>query len=215
MSELDESFAKLLGKQPSDKERQDLYRVRDALGLKTNDALWLVLMALQHYETRYERFPAQIESAAQATLHRFQQTADAVASAAAQSARNELTTAVSLAARDVARYVEGRQRLKWLLATVTACVVMLTGLAWYVHAKGIEAGLGIGYGRGYDAAKDERAAASWAATPEGRAAYRLAEAGSVRALATCSMPGWYTRGDACYPAAAADGQQYGWRLRAP
>jgi hypothetical protein len=41
MSELDDSFAKLLGRQPSDAERQQLYTVRDALGLKNNDALWL------------------------------------------------------------------------------------------------------------------------------------------------------------------------------
>ena len=53
MSDLDDSFAKLLGRQPSDAERQSLYRVRDALGLKNNDALWLVLMALQHYQGQY------------------------------------------------------------------------------------------------------------------------------------------------------------------
>ena len=47
MSDLDDSFAKLLGRQPSDAERQSLYRVRDALGLKNNDALWLVLMKMK------------------------------------------------------------------------------------------------------------------------------------------------------------------------
>jgi hypothetical protein len=51
MNELEDSFAKLLGRQPTDADRQRLYRVRDALGLKNNDALWLVLMALQHYES--------------------------------------------------------------------------------------------------------------------------------------------------------------------
>ena len=49
MSELDDSFAKLLGKQPSDSERQHLYRVRDALDLKNHDAIWMILMALQHF----------------------------------------------------------------------------------------------------------------------------------------------------------------------
>ena len=37
MSELDDSFARLLGRQPTDKERQALYRVRDALRLKSTD----------------------------------------------------------------------------------------------------------------------------------------------------------------------------------
>lgn len=65
MSELDDSFAKLLGRQPTDGERQELYRVREALGLGNNDALWLVLMALQHYESLYAGIPASIKEAAQ------------------------------------------------------------------------------------------------------------------------------------------------------
>jgi len=54
---LEESFTTLLGKQPSDKERQAFLRVRDALNLKDNDALWVLLMVLGHCETLYGRFP--------------------------------------------------------------------------------------------------------------------------------------------------------------
>ena len=63
-------------RQPSDAERQQLYTVRDALGLKNNDALWLVLMALQHYQDQYERFPNAIALAAKETLASFKETAD-------------------------------------------------------------------------------------------------------------------------------------------
>jgi hypothetical protein len=35
---LEEAFPRLLGRQPSDKEKQDLYRVREALKLKDHDA---------------------------------------------------------------------------------------------------------------------------------------------------------------------------------
>ena len=65
MNELEDSFAKLLGRQPTDSDRQQLYRVRDALGLKNNDALWLVLMALQHYESLYADIPDSIKQSAQ------------------------------------------------------------------------------------------------------------------------------------------------------
>jgi len=41
--------------------------VRDALGLKSNDALWLVLMALQHYQSQYEKFPGRIGRGAKDT----------------------------------------------------------------------------------------------------------------------------------------------------
>ena len=84
MSELEASFGKLLGRQPTDEDRQQLYRVRDALQLKDNDALWLVLMALQHYQTLYAGIPDSISEAAKA----------AAGSSAAQ-AQSEISTAVA------------------------------------------------------------------------------------------------------------------------
>ena len=98
MSDLDDSFAKLLGRQPSDAERQSLYRVRDALGLKNNDALWLVLMALQHYQGQYEKFPQAIAQAAKDTLVNFKVTADATVKASAEAAKADLAQAVAAAA---------------------------------------------------------------------------------------------------------------------
>jgi hypothetical protein len=211
MTDLEESFAKLLGRQPSDKQRQDLYRVRDALELGSNDALWLVLMALQHYEDLYERVPAQIVEAATETLRGFQKAAETTAQAAAAETKRELVGAVAAAARDIAQHVEARQKLKWLCAVVAVCVVGVGGLVAWIDAKGREAGYSLGYGRGYGAARDERAAASWAATPEGQIAYQLAKAGSLRQLGSCSAPGWYIEQGVCYPARAADGL-YGWRV---
>ena len=43
----EEAFAKLLGRQPSEKERERLYRVRDALGIQENDAFWYIVMTLE------------------------------------------------------------------------------------------------------------------------------------------------------------------------
>jgi hypothetical protein len=211
VSELDDSFAQLLGTQPSEKERQDLYRVRDALGLKSNDALWLVLIALQHYQSQYEKFPARIEDAARRTLQKFEAAADSNARAAAESARMQVTSAAARAAWDVVLKVETRERLKWVSTTVATCVLCLTGLAFFMHAMGTDAGYGVGYASGYETAKDEKAAASWAASPEGMAAYRLARAGSVLEIARCSRPGWYVKDGVCYPAQATDGL-HGWRI---
>ena len=95
MSELEESFAKLLGRQPSDTDRQRLYQVRDALDLKNNDALWLVLMALQHYETLYAGIPASIKSAAQKS-----------AKSAADQAQSEVNKAVAALVPTVEKAVE-------------------------------------------------------------------------------------------------------------
>jgi len=59
-----DAFARLLGRQPSDSERERLFRLRDVLGLHGNDALWLVLAALQYHVTLYEAIPGRIERAA-------------------------------------------------------------------------------------------------------------------------------------------------------
>jgi len=62
MLDVEASFEKLLGRQPSEKEIQSLYRVKNALNIRDNDALWLVLMALESYDTLYRKYPAMISS---------------------------------------------------------------------------------------------------------------------------------------------------------
>jgi hypothetical protein len=153
VSELEDNFAKLLGTQPTDKDRNDLYRVRDALGLKSNDALWLVLMALQHYQSQYERVPARIEEAARRTLQNFGNAADAMAKATSESATRQVADAAARAAWDVVRKVETRERLKWLCTTMVTCVLVVAALALLMHFKGTEAGYALGYAKGYEAAK--------------------------------------------------------------
>ena len=214
MSELDDSFAKLLGAQPSEKERQDLYRVRDALGIKSNDALWVVLMALQYYQSQYEKFPARIEDAARRTIQKFESAADATAKAAAENARQQVTAAAARAAWDVVQKVETRERLKWFSITLATCLLCLIPFAVFVYAVAEDAGKGIGYAEGYKAAKNEMAAAAWAASAEGEAAYLLSQAGSILQLARCTNPGWYIKNGVCLPARAADGL-HGWRIKPP
>jgi hypothetical protein len=47
------AFMKLVGRRPSEEERQRLYRLRDGLALKDNDAIWSIIMALDHYDALY------------------------------------------------------------------------------------------------------------------------------------------------------------------
>lgn len=212
MSELDESFAQLLGRQPSDIERQQLYRVRDALGLKNNDALWLVLMALQHYQTQYIQIPAAIAKSAESTLNDFKETANSVLSAATGAAKADLAKAVAIAAKDVACSTSRKQMWQWASGCFVLVVVCLSLLSWYVHSMAYQSGFNSGYGVGYAEAKDEKAAAAWANTPEGKLAYRLAQAGNIRNLAHCDLPGWYAENGNCFAKAAPTGSLYGWRL---
>ena len=212
MNELDESFAKLLGRQATDSERQNLYRVRDALGLKNNDALWLVLMVQEHYKSQYEKFPQAIAKAAEKTLNDFRAAADAVAKASAEAAMADLAQAVAVTAREVAHDVAGKQKIQWILGSIVVAALTFASFGWYMHSAGQEAGYSAGYGVGYAEAKDEKAAAAWANTPEGKMAYRLAQAGSIGSLSRCDQPGWRVEKGFCYGMPAPDKATYGWRL---
>lgn len=212
MNDLDESFTKLLGRQPTDAERQQLYQVRDALGLKNNDALWLVLMALQYHHSMYAHFPELIQQAAASTLQQFQQSADAVLAATSQSTKADLAKAVSAAARDVARLTTAKQTASWIATCLLACCMAIGALSFYIHRDAYEAGYDKGYGQAYGDAKDEKAAAAWANTPQGKAAYRLAQYGTIDSLIKCNQPGWKIAQGICYVHPTSDQQIYGWKI---
>ena len=114
MSELDDNFTQLLGRQPTDKEIQALYRVRDALKLKATDAVWLLLMVLQHYETLYGTFPARIADAAREATQTARETALAQAKAVGEKTKAALAEAVREAAVASARQAAGAQLWKWV-----------------------------------------------------------------------------------------------------
>ena len=133
MSDLDDSFAKLLGRQPSDTERQQLYKVRDALGLKNNDALWLVLMALQHYDTLYAGIPASIKDAAQKAAGSAAVQAQAEVNKAVAALVPTVEAAVSKAASaTVARIRLGNSM--WSLWLGMLSLAFMMGLGWVLGA---------------------------------------------------------------------------------
>lgn len=212
MTDLDESFSKLLGRQPSDTERQQLYVVRDALGLKNNDALWLVLMALQSYQGMYEKFPLLIKRTAQEVLADLKATADATMKASAEEARANLSQAVATAAHQVAHNISRKQMWQWAGACMAIAFMSVGMFGWFTANQASQSGYDSGYAAGYAQAKDEKALASWANTPEGRLAYRFAQGGALQQLARCHGNGWGIQDGVCYVNTAADGKIYGWRV---
>jgi len=117
------SFERMLGRAATERERDQLRRVQAELGLRENDALWLVIFALQYYEGLYRQFPKAIAAEAQCVLAETRVTAEATIRAGAESAKADLAKAIAMTARDVARDVARRQMIQWLI------VGMLVGAA--------------------------------------------------------------------------------------
>jgi hypothetical protein len=109
------SFARMLGRAATERERDQLRRVQAELDLRENDALWLVIFALQYYEGLYRQFPKAIAAEAQRVLSETRATAEATIRAGAESAKADLAKAIAITAREVARDVTRRQMIQWLV----------------------------------------------------------------------------------------------------
>ncbi len=119
---VDAAFAKVLGRAPSESERERLYRLRDALGLRDNDAFWSIVLALEHYDAFFRQYPAQL---AEETTRAIETARAAFATAAANEAAmaqrllSERVAETSVAiARELARRPVGLHRVTLLLAAV-------------------------------------------------------------------------------------------------
>ena len=202
------AFERLLGRQASDAEQRQLIRMRDALGLRDNDALWLVLAALETYRSAYAAIPPAIEEAASKVERRARAIAELTMQSTADKALSELSKAVQSAAAERARADAMVHARKWLgvgISVATAAILAVGGLAF-------AAGIYSGKAKGYVEAHDEVAAAAWANTHEGKLAKGLADRGELMRLATCNAPGWKVVEGVCWPQ-ATNGKIVGWRVR--
>lgn len=212
MDELAETFTKLTGRVPTESDIHTLYRIKDTLNLKNNDAIWLILMALQYYEQLYQAIPQKISQASDNILQTFKATAESTIQAAIETAKTELVKTVTASNKDIARNISRKQMWKWAAICITVTFISLSLVGTLLHYTGSKSGMRMGYVQGYESAKDEKASASWAATEEGHLAYQLAKSGSLSILAKCNQPGWHVEKGICYPRPAKDGRLYGWRV---
>ena len=138
--------------------------------------------------------------------------ADAQHAATKAVAAAERAEAVANAVRE-AVLAGARSSTAWAVCIVTAGILVAGGIGYFL---GERAGETVGQANGYQAAMDEKAAASWANTPSGRLAFALDQAGSLNLVASCSGQGWTTEtrkgARLCFPRTARDGSLYGWTL---
>ena len=208
-------FERLLGYQPSDQERQRLYRVRDALKLKTTDALWLLLMALQHYETIYEKIPARIAEEATRTMKATRLTAEAQAKAAQEQTKQALMKAVRAGRRRLpARRCPCRADPAGKLAGRRVGRRRPGGVPDRLPPRRVR-----GEAAGRDQARREcgylGAAAAWGNSPDGGLARAMAAVGSFgqRGPLRHASDGRVTRDGYCV-VRPYKGKTFGWRLPA-
>ena len=132
MIDLDSTFAKLLGRQPSDRERQNLYRVKDALDLQDNDALWAILLALETYDTMFRKYPEMVATRVTQTVDEVRVLMAEIAETESQKALGALADAVArtgerLASRSVNIWRWQIMGMVWLGFTAFGALCVLVG----------------------------------------------------------------------------------------
>ncbi len=166
---LDAAFEHLLGRQATDGERLHLRRLQEKLGIGSNDAIWLIFVALDYYATLYQQIPQAMRRAVKAVLVEYKEQADATlaqavqaleertrqlqdalqveAAGAATASRRELATAIQQAARRIALKAAFGARWPWWVGGAASLALVL------VLAIGIALGYGrhAGYAAGYTA----------------------------------------------------------------
>jgi hypothetical protein len=119
---LSSSFERLLGKKATDEEVRRLYEVKEALKLDDNDALWIVLFALEHYDGLYRRYPALIAEEARRTLEEVRGGFADAARLEAKRAHRKLAEAVADAALKIAAKRSDVARLQGFAAAAAGTV---------------------------------------------------------------------------------------------
>jgi hypothetical protein len=213
VSDPEESFEKLLGRQLTDGERQRLYRARDALNIKPTDAVWTLLMVLEHYQTMYEEIPRQIAEAARNATETVRLTAEAQAKVAREETKKGLMKAVTEAVRATARQHACTEHFKWVSAAVSIVSIMFLAVGWGENRRGQAQGLAAGESRAKAECAYATKLSSWAATPDGALAYELAKLGSLHDLVSCAGRGLDRKGAWCV-AQPERGKSYRWRVSA-
>lgn len=211
MGDLDEVFAQLLARQPTDSERQRLYRVRDALKVKATDSVWLILMVLEHYQTLYEAVPACIEGAAREATKTVRETAEAQARTAREETKRGLAKAVADAVDATAKQRVRADVLKWVSVAVSIVAILMVAVGWGANRRGYTEGAAAGENRAKAECVFAAKLSSWALTPDGIRAHELEKLDSLHELVNCAGRGLERKGAWCV-VQGERGKSYRWRL---
>jgi hypothetical protein len=205
-----DAFRVLMGREPSDAERQSTFRLVKAMGLDETDDLAKAMMLMGYVEAMLQRIPSRVEAAAKVSTDRAKETADRVIEASMAEAQVKLADSVASVAQKVAKDVAGRA--KWQAAAMAATVVaaLIGGFSYTAYGLGLKAG----HVDALTELKNAEVAAAWANTEEGRNAKRLANVTRISAFLECTLPGFKIVKDAngrkgCFPDQSATRLQ-GW-----
>jgi hypothetical protein len=132
------AFENLLARKATDKEKLHLLRVKNALGLRENDAMWLILMSLEEYVYRFDQVSGKLREDTHALVEEHKGILDAEAVSAAQKAQEKIADAL---AKRVESTISQATQTKYMVSLAWS-VIALVLLAVVTFAAGVVMGSG-------------------------------------------------------------------------
>lgn len=197
-----------LGRQATADEMTEIHRIQAAQKLHNNDPFLAIYATLLAHGAILDAAPAKLNAAMEQFASRATKVADKEIAKLAAETTNEIAKAVSTASQKVARDVASASRWRWMLSAAVGLALTFI----FIGYSAFNAGETAGRQAGLMEARDEKAAAAWANTPQGKVAKVLIESPTLEALRNCSRPGWYIKKGVCYVGATPSGDVYGWQL---
>lgn len=151
MTKFETVFQGFYGRNPTDAEIQEHYRIKTAMDIRDNDALWLILIPFQYYTKALQDIPKTIEIIS----NEFNENSRATMQRHEQSIKSDLNFAVSAAGQDIAATILRRKMQIWSAISIAVFTVVCAGLVtvlWsgrtQIHDEHYEAGYNAGYTKG-------------------------------------------------------------------
>lgn len=123
---------KLLARELTPEERDRFSRIQDILGIANNDALWDVIITLEHHRVYYEDIPQKLSQ----TVERMRQDIREMAGHEAAIAQNKLAQAVVEQARKLSTRINLIGMISWGTLILVASILAGATLMWAGYSIG-------------------------------------------------------------------------------
>lgn len=151
MTKFETVFHGFYGRNPTDAEIQEHYRIKAVMDIRDSDALWLILIPFQYYTKALQDIPKTIEIVSD----EFNANSRAAMQRHEQSMKSDLNSAVAAAGQDIASTILRRKMQTWSaisIAVFTLVCAALVTVLWsgrtQIHDEHYEVGYNAGYIKG-------------------------------------------------------------------
>jgi hypothetical protein len=122
------AYQKVLGRKPTDTEAQRMFMIRDAIGIKENDALFMIVLLMERYSSSWshmsEAIKLNIQTASEAEIKKIEAHANELAYAVEAHVLDIQSKLAVKLADDVAGTLKRRSTIDQMLA---ACIGAVLG----------------------------------------------------------------------------------------